>query len=185
MGLSNIKTIGLFNVVNFAKRSVFMHLRSVCFPTTYHLCYCELWISMGSRRREETNPCLLIQGKTGNQPREGSDPGCSVFQITEDTRLRRPGNIWTPGYSNTPPKDNPQWDQHERTHECVCLFIYRECGASRFPLCGFHFSEAYTPSRHANQRHACSLLISPFSPLMWTLKDPLPLFPTAFSSEVS
>lgn len=122
MGLSNIKTIGLFNVVNFAKRNLFMHLCSVCFPTTYHLCYCELWISMGSRHREETNPCLLIQGKTGNQPREGSDPGCSVFQITEDTRLRRPRNIWTPGYSNTPLKRQSPM-RPTRTHKGSCLSI--------------------------------------------------------------
>lgn len=158
MGLSNIKTIGLFNVVNFAKRNLFMHLCSVCFPTTYHLCYCELWISMGSRHREETNPCLLIQEKTGNQPREGSDPGCSVFQITEDTKLRRQRNIWTPGYSNTPLKDNLQWDQRGHARVPACLFPLCDYGPSPFPLCGSHFSEAHTPPRPTSQRHACSLL---------------------------
>lgn len=185
MRLSNIKTIGLFNVVNFAKRNVFMHLCSVCFPTTYHLCYCELWISMGSGHREETNPCLLIQEKTGNQPREGSDPGCSVFQITEDTSLRRPRDIWTPGCSNIPLKDNLQQDQCGHTVFSACLVLLWEYGPCSFPLCGSHFSEAHIPPRSASQRHACSLPVSPFSSLMWTLMDSLPLFPRAFLSEVT
>lgn len=47
----------------------------------------------GHRHEKETNPCLLIQEKTGNGPREGSGPVHSGFQITEDIRLRRQGAL--------------------------------------------------------------------------------------------
>lgn len=98
---------------------------------------------MGSYTQRRNKSLLIDSGKDGNQPREGSDPVYSAFQITEDTRLRRLRSIRTPCYSNTSLKR--PWSLkilgYINTFLSVLLVSHMWLVAHRSPLRGSRFPE--------------------------------------------
>lgn len=66
-----------------------MRCRSVCFPTLAIYVTVNSEFQWGHGAGKKQTLALLTQEKTGNRPREGSDPGCSAFQITEDAKTEK------------------------------------------------------------------------------------------------
>lgn len=125
----------------------------------------------GSYTQRRNKSLLIDSGKDGNQPREGSDPVYSAFQITEDTRLRRLRSIRTPCYSNTSLKR--PWSLkilgYINIFLSVLLISHMRLIAHRSPLCGSSFSEvgflsATTPVKTSRRGVVVAPSISHFLP---------------------
>lgn len=149
---------------------------------------------MGSYTQRRNKSLLIDSGKDGNQPREGSDPVYSAFQITEDRRLRRLRSIRTPCYSNTSLKRPCSLKilVYINILLSVLLISHMWLFAHRSPLCGSRFSEVgflSPPPLSRPQGKGSWWLPAPLTfglisfflfSSYWTLKSLPPLLPATY-----